>query len=213
MFFVFFWVCALIKFCALTCCVIPDFPFYLLVSSSGGSPMKHLVQREAAVAIIVVKKTVPAILVLKRNDNPQDPWSGHYAFPGGRRDTEDSSLLSTCLRETFEECSIRLSAANLVKRYPMHRAGNHLHQWVPVTAFLFELDKQPPISLQRSEIRCYEWLDLEYLSNRENVLKRPLVPGRPEIFYPCIPATDGFVWGFTFDILLLVINDYRVRRL
>lgn len=189
------------------------FRFQLPIRSSGGSPMKHFVQREAAVAIIVVKKTVPAILVLKRNDNPQDPWSGHYAFPGGRRDADDSSLLGTCLRETFEECNICLSTADLVKRYPVHRAGNHLRQWVPVTPFLFELEQQPQISLQYSEIRCYEWLDLEYLSNSDNVLRCPLVPGQPEMFYPCIPATDGFVWGFTLEMLLLVINEYRARPL
>ena len=55
---------------------------------------------EAAVAAIVAKDVEPEILVLKRRAHPHDPWSGHYAFPGGRRDPEDSDLLSNCFLET-----------------------------------------------------------------------------------------------------------------
>lgn len=57
---------------------------------------------EAAVATIISQEPVPGVLVLKRRANPRDPWSGHYAFPGGRRDDTDASLLDTCLRETWE---------------------------------------------------------------------------------------------------------------
>ena len=41
---------------------------------------------EAAVATIISQDPVPGVLVLKRRANPRDPWSGHYSFPGGRRD-------------------------------------------------------------------------------------------------------------------------------
>ena len=115
---------------------------------------------EAAVAGIVVREPTVEVLVLKRKANPRDPWSGHYAFPGGRRDEDDPTLLATCLRETYEECGIQLSAGNLVKQYPVRKAGNHLNQPVPVTTYLFELSEQPDIRLQTSEISCHEWLEL-----------------------------------------------------
>ncbi len=162
---------------------------------------------EAAVAAIVVRQPVPELLVVKRRDNPEDPWSGHYAFPGGRRDNSDSSLLTTCIRETREECGIRLAPEGMVKRYPVLRAGNRLRQSIPVAAYLFALETHPEIQLQRAEISCYEWIDLDYLSDSDNTLRRPLAPGHPDLFFPCIPVTEGFIWGFTYEVLMLVLKD------
>lgn len=162
---------------------------------------------EAAVATIISQDPVPGVLVLKRRANPRDPWSGHYAFPGGRRDDTDASLLDTCLRETWEECGITLSTRDLVKHYPVRRAGNSLDRPVPVTTFLFELPEQPQIRLQTSEISCHEWLDLEYIADRENIIRRPMSPRCPDVLFPCLPATDGFVWGFTYETLMMVIAD------
>ncbi len=162
---------------------------------------------EAAVATIITSQPIPEVLVLKRKTNPNDPWSGHYAFPGGRRDDEDPSLLATCIRETYEECGIQLSASNLIKQYPVRRAGNHLNQAVPVTTFLFELTEQPAITLQTSEISCHEWLELEYISDKANITRRAMSPRCPHVLFPCLPATAGFVWGFTYETLMMVIAD------
>ncbi|WP_310599163.1 NUDIX domain-containing protein [Desulfobulbus sp.] len=173
--------------------------------------MKSAFQTEAAVATIIAQGPVPEVLVLKRKANPDDPWSGHYAFPGGRRNHADSSLLDTCIRETYEECGILLSIRDLVKEYPVRQAGNYLNRPVPVTPYLFELPEHPSIRLQKAEISCHEWLDLDYLGDTDNVIKRPMSPRSPDILYPCIPATEGFIWGFTYETLMVVIADRYPR--
>ena len=162
---------------------------------------------EAAVATIITCEPAPEVLVLKRNANPRDPWSGHYAFPGGRRDEADLSLLATCIRETYEECGIILSVDHLVKQYPVRQAGNHLNQPISVTTYLFELPKHPAVRLQTSEISCHEWLELDYVADESNIIRRPMSPRCPDVLFPCIPATEGFVWGFTYEMLMLVIAD------
>jgi len=149
--------------------------------------------------------------VLTSNARPRVRWSGHYAFPGGRLDDDDTSLLATCIRETYEECGIQLSSDLLVKQYPVRHAGNHLNQPIPVTTYLFELPKQPAIRLQTTEISCHEWLDLDYVADASNIIRRPMSPRCPDVLFPCIPATAGFIWGFTYETLMLVIADRYTR--
>ena len=62
----------------------------------------------AAVALIRVRGQDPDYLLLRRASNPQDPWSGHFALPGGRKEPGDRDLLETCIRETWEECGVKL---------------------------------------------------------------------------------------------------------
>lgn len=173
--------------------------------------MKSACQTEAAVAAIITRQPIPEVLVLKRKTHPGDPWSGHYAFPGGRRDDTDASLLDTCIRETYEECGVLLAACDLVKQYPVRLAGNYLNQPIPVTPYLFELSEHPAIRLQKAEISCHEWLGLDYVGDADNVIERSMIPRCPDVLYPCIPAAEGFIWGFTYETLMLVIADRYPR--
>ena len=67
---------------------------------------------EAAVAIVRTRGPDSTILLMRRAEREDDAWSGHWSFPGGRRDESDVDLLQTALRELWEECGIRLTRAN-----------------------------------------------------------------------------------------------------
>jgi len=69
--------------------------------------------RRAAVALLVRldetrERPTPQLLMIKRATFEGDPWSGHIALPGGRREPGDPTLERTVVRETWEETAIDL---------------------------------------------------------------------------------------------------------
>jgi 8-oxo-dGTP pyrophosphatase MutT (NUDIX family) len=67
--------------------------------------------RYAAIALVLRPSTggEPELLMIKRAEAEQDPWSGHVACPGGRMDPTDRDLEHTAIRETWEETGIDLA--------------------------------------------------------------------------------------------------------
>ena len=72
--------------------------------------------RYAAIALVMRPSTEgePELLMIKRAELEHDPWSGHIACPGGRREPTDRDLEHTAIRETWEETGIDLSTDGLV---------------------------------------------------------------------------------------------------
>src|SRR5688500_20311207 len=58
------------------------------------------------------------LFFIRRAAHPKDPWSGHIAFPGGRRAPGDETLLATAIREPREAGGIDLTVDHLVGRLP-----------------------------------------------------------------------------------------------
>ena len=107
---------------------------------------------EAAAAVAVICTLKDEILVLQRSRNPDDPWSGHLALPGGRREKQDQSLFHTCLRETREECCIELNENQLVSTLEPRLAGRYAGQPVLVQPFVFRIEAALPLKLEAKEI-------------------------------------------------------------
>jgi 8-oxo-dGTP pyrophosphatase MutT (NUDIX family) len=57
---------------------------------------------EAAVAILLVPDP-DSMLLIRRAERGDDPWSGQMGLPGGRRHATDPDLRHTAVRETLEE--------------------------------------------------------------------------------------------------------------
>ena len=63
----------------------------------------------AAVAAITDRNR--RLLVVKRSEKEGDPWSGHWALPGGRWQEGDEDLGATLRREVLEETGIDIGSA------------------------------------------------------------------------------------------------------
>ena len=156
---------------------------------------------QAAVAIIRTSGLDPEYLLLRRATNPQDPWSGHFALPGGRWENDDGDLLETAMREAFEECGINLDRGSLVQALPLATVGGGMGRPMVVAPFLFEVQEKPRLFLQDLEIAEYHWLPLSYLLDPTNRSNAALSGHHPEILFPCIRVGTGAIWGFTYSVL------------
>jgi 8-oxo-dGTP pyrophosphatase MutT (NUDIX family) len=72
--------------------------------------------RKAAIALVLRSGALdePELLMIKRAEHENDPWSGHVACPGGRMEPGDRDLEQTAVRETLEETGVDLGGVGRV---------------------------------------------------------------------------------------------------
>ena len=161
--------------------------------------------KTASAAVAIIRSLGPSetFLVLRRVTHPKDPWSGHFSFPGGRKENKDQDLLATCIRETKEETGILLDAVQLQRRLPLEPAGQNLQVPLWVEPFLFTIDDQPPLTLCQQEIQSACWLNARLFQDIELHKQVEMVPGR---IIPVYPLEDYYLWGFTYRLLQSILK-------
>lgn len=142
-----------------------------------------------------------AVLLLRRSDHPEDPWSGHVGLPGGRHDAGDGTLLHTALREAREEVGFDpLDHGRVLGPLGTYTGRGRRVTGVRIGVFVAALDRRPTLELSH-EVASAHWVPLDHL-----------VPGEaPVPEYPdgTVPAytpevAEGHrltVWGITYGIL------------
>jgi 8-oxo-dGTP pyrophosphatase MutT (NUDIX family) len=158
-------------------------------------------QPDAAVAIVRVRMAAESVLLIRRSERDDDPWSGHWALPGGRCDPEDQDPLQTALRELEEECGIRLSREQMEASLPHLWARRKAPPYLLVAPFLFAVGRELPTVLDAREAAGSLWVPLRDLRDPARHALRP-VPGRPRhILYPAIELDGAPLWGFTYRLI------------
>jgi 8-oxo-dGTP pyrophosphatase MutT (NUDIX family) len=127
-----------------------------------------------------------------------DPWSGHLALPGGRRQAEDSTLLDTAIRETAEEVGIALpDKALLGELDDLSPVSPHLPQ-VVVRPFVFGLETRPAV-IGSAEVALHLWVTRDALVAARTSELLPLL-GQARTM-PGYRLGAHFIWGMTERII------------
>ena len=175
-------------------------------SVRGGRVPLELSEHEqwAAVAVLLREgASGPEVFFIRRAEHPRDPWSGHMAFPGGRQDTGDPTLLHTAMRETHEEVGLDLSreAEHIGQLDDLQAIARGKPQETVIRPFVFEVHRESPIRVDETEVAEALWTPLLPLYRGEVDAVRPYQWHGAQIDFPAYDVDGRLVWGLTYQML------------
>lgn len=153
----------------------------------------------------------PELFFIRRAEHPADPWSGHIAFPGGRRDPGDATLLATAIRETREEVGIDLSPGDLVARLPDVPAFSRSKRGqLVVTPFVFALRSAIDVA-PNHEVSETLWVPFRALVQGEGRGTFEWSWEGKTLELPCIrlEPKQHLLWGMTYRMLETMLDALR----
>jgi len=154
---------------------------------------------QAAVALTLVCGSQNLeLLLIKRTEREDDPWSGQIALPGGRIEERDSDLLDTAIRETREETAVDLTRGELMGELDDISTTNPVLPPMLVRPFVFSLDRKQEVR-PNEEVSDHFWVPLEDLLD-SRVAEEIEVRGYP-LTVKGFRFGPNLVWGMTNQIL------------
>jgi len=173
-----------------------------LAERSRRSVDREAFHAEAAVALVVRPREELELLLIRRATRDGDPWSGHVAFPGGRRSARDADLVVTALREAEEETGIAVGAVGellgpLDEVEPGSRRLPPLVIAPHVVAVPASIEPVPSLA----EVEHLRWAPLPALRERSAASTIRIGTGDAAREFPALSFEYYTIWGLTYRIL------------
>jgi 8-oxo-dGTP pyrophosphatase MutT (NUDIX family) len=159
--------------------------------------------RDAAVALVLRTTDDVELLLIQRARHARDPWSGHMALPGGRREAGDADLAATALRETEEETGLPVSGIGTLLG-PLDEVAPLNPRLPPIVVAPFVVSVPADCELRPDprEVAAALWIPLA-------VLRDPATLGEIVVElsdegsrrFPSFQYRDRVIWGLTYRIL------------
>jgi len=153
----------------------------------------------AAVALILAPDP-DSLLLIRRAERIDDPWSGHIGLPGGRQNPTDFDLVETAIRETEEEIGLLLTGAR-----PLGALDDVVPRAVSlppiaVRPFVFAVGQRPRLTLG-PEVAAAHWVPLDRLRDPGTHAPTAIAIRGESVVVPAYVVGEMVVWGMTERIL------------
>lgn len=161
--------------------------------------------RAAVVLLLRPRATVASVdelegLFVQRAVIDGDPWSGHMALPGGRREPADPDLAATALRELGEETGLGLERGALLGRLDdVHPRSRRLPS-IAVTPFV-GWTASPISVVENAELAGHVWVPVGALRSPERRATLRLEREGALRVFPAIEYEGRTIWGLTYRII------------
>ena len=151
-------------------------------------------------AVLVPIFTTEGKVLLTKRSNALRHHKGQIAFPGGKYEVEDKTLLETCLRETEEEVGIRREKIKIVGRMnPVSTTTKNC-----VYPFVGLINEEVTIKINE-EVESYFFVSFEDLMNPRNQ-RIGFFQGGLRLYYL---INNYKIWGVTRKILSDLVKKLK----
>lgn len=158
--------------------------------------------REAAVALLIRPGEELELLLIKRAEHETDPWSGHVALPGGRRDDSDEDLLRTAMRETEEEVGVPLSTdGQLIGRLDEVSPRHYRLPPIIIAPFIFAVPLHTTPVIDSREVEAAIWVPFSALRDESAASEILITLEGGSRAFPSLIYGEYVIWGLTHRIL------------
>lgn len=141
------------------------------------------------------------LLFIHRAVREGDLWSGHMAFPGGREEPHDASLLATAVRETQEEIGLDLSGAVCLGALSVLAAPRNAPiKRLSVAPFVFRIPAWPPLAPNAEVAGVVRFSFARFLA-REARGTFPYSWQGVSYDLPCVRLDGTLLWGMTLGMV------------
>ncbi len=167
--------------------------------------------REAAVLVPIIERDGDLNIVFIRRSDRVESHRGQVAFPGGRVEPSDITLLETALREAREEIGIERDAVEVLGGFP---TMSTVSSGMRVAPFVGRLIR--PVEYQIDPIEVAEVFEvpLNALADARyrGVYEWRRDKDRPSSNFPAIFYAGQTIWGLTLRITESLIEIMEIPR-
>ena len=163
-------------------------------------PLRHDgTTRGAAILVPIVRRESDLHLVFIRRSDAVESHRGQVAFPGGRVDPTDATLLHTALREAHEEVGIAPHVVEVLGGFP---TMSTVSTGMQVAPFVGILSRPVDYVIQEKEVAEVFEVPLHALSDAQyrGTYEWKRDKDRPSSNFPAIFYGGQTIWGLTLRI-------------
>ena len=159
-----------------------------------------------------------SVLLIKRAEHENDPWSGHMAFPGGRSESFDKNGLATAKREMNEEVGFDIDHPEQQTTYGGQLIGRLsdvrttprvIPRTMVVSPYVLTVSSQPELQ-PNYEVAETVWVPFSFFADINNRSIYELNFKGRTINMPCYRYEGKVIWGLTLSMIDEFVRLYGV---
>ncbi len=153
--------------------------------------------RPAAVLVPIVKYTDRLNLILTTRSAHLSSHPGQVAFPGGKVENDDATIIDTALRETEEEVGILRKNIEILGYLDSYQTATGF-RILPIVGII---EEGYSYNIDRNEVEDLFEVPLNFLMSPENHKKESLFWRNKDRHFYSMPYEDRNIWGATAGII------------